>query len=721
MKKKIKSSVIRASLWTGAAAFGLSSAWTAHAQSANEGNSTRLATIVVQGDGEQDGTAPVRGYVAKQTTTGSKTDTPLTEIPQSVSVVGREELDDRAVVTKVDEALNYTPGVFTQPYGSDPDTDWFYIRGFEASQTGLSLDNLPFTSTAYGNFQLDAFMLERVEVLKGPASVLVGGSNAGGVVNLVRKRPTDEPYFHTETGINSDGNGFAGFDISDKVDENGAVTYRLTGKVAGGDNYVDYTDDLRGFIMPQITFAPTDATTLNVYAYLSGLDQTHTTNGLLPYEGTVISNPVYGKIGRDTYLGEKDSDIGKANQTLFGYEFNHEFEDGLKFTQTARYANLYKRERYIYAFDFDQTDALVGRYAEDITSKANAFNVDNRVENELEIGGATHKLMAGFEYRYYRLDTDKYAAFPDPIDPANPVYGSPFPALSAGSHQIVTTNQIGVYAQDQIRFGDGWIVTLNGRYDYLHSEGNDLRNIMPNYSSDDSAWSGRAGVAYEFKNGLTPYASMATFFSPLVGAGADGALKPEEGEQYEAGVKYEPTSFDGLLTASVFQIDKENYTVNVPGEGDKQLGNVRSRGVELEGKFNIDQNWKVIASASYTDLEFTKYPGTPALVGNSPYVVPNTTAGLWLDYTVADGPLEGFGVGAGVRYRGKSWADNQNTLRVPDATVFDAGIRYEKNDWKASLNVTNLFDKEYVAGCATQYFCGYGQARTFTVKLSKVW
>ncbi|WP_077104347.1 TonB-dependent siderophore receptor [Agrobacterium sp. DSM 25558] len=720
MKRSIIYPLIRVSLLASVAALGLNASW-ALAQSANEGGSTVLEPITIQGDGEQGGTGPVRGYVAKQTTTGSKTATPLKEIPQSVSVVGREEMSDRGVVTKVDEALTYTPGVLTQPFGSDPDTDWFYIRGFEASQTGLSLDNLPFTSTAYGNFQLDAFMLERVEVLKGPSSVLIGGANAGGVVNLVRKRPADEPYFYTETGINSDGNGFLGFDISDKVTEDSTVSYRLTGKVAGGDNYVDYTDDLRGFIMPQLTIAPNDTTSLNIYAYISGLDQTHTTNGLLPYGGTVVDNPVFGKIGRDTYLGEKDYDIGRANQTLVGYEFEHEFEDGLKFTQTARYANLYKRERYIYAFDFTQSDALVGRYAEDIISKANAFNIDNRLENDLEIGGTTHKIMGGLDYRYYRLDTDKYAGFASDIDPANPVYGSTDPVLSPGSNQIVTINQISIYAQDQIKFGDGWLVTLNGRYDHLQSEADDLRNTLPDSSLAENAWSGRAGIAYEFENGLTPYASIATFFSPLVGAGADGALKPEEGEQYEAGVKYEPSWFDGLLTASVFQIDKDNYTVNVPGQGDKQLGTVRSRGVELEGKFNIDQNWKVIASASYTDLEFTKYPGSPAMVGNTPYVVPDTTAALWLDYTVVDGPLEGFGGGAGVRYRGKSWADNENTLRVPDATVFDAGIHYEKNDWKASVNVTNLFDKEYVAGCATQYFCGYGQARTFTVKLSKIW
>jgi iron complex outermembrane receptor protein len=728
MKKSIKSSAIRTGLWAGVAAISLAAAWTAQAQdAATEGQSgTTLAPIVLQGEGEQGGTGPVRGYVAKQTTTGSKTDTPIAEIPQAVSVVGTEEMDDRGVVDKVDQALLYTPGVFAQPYGSDPDTDWIYVRGFNASQTGLFLDNLALTNHAFGNFQIDPFVLERVEVLKGPASVLLGGANAGGVINMVRKRPTTEPYFYTEIGIDSNANGFAGFDFSDKVMGSDAVSYRVTGKLSGGDGYSDEQDDIRGIFMPQVTFQPDDSTSLNVWAYLSHLDQTHTSNGFLPYSGTVVSNPFFGKLDRDVYLGDEDFDIGRTTQAMVGYEFEHEFEGGWKFTQNTRYAHLNKRERQLYPFDFDsQTDATILMYADDVRSSADSFNIDNRIENEFDFGGANHNLMVGLDYRYYRLDNDQLAtpflAYPTPVDPNNLPYDFPIPPLTPFVHQIYSIHQVGVYAQDQIKFGDGWIVTLNGRFDYLDSQVDDLLGTGDS-SLDDTAWSGRAGLAYEFDNGLTPYVSVATFFSPLVGTSADGALKPEEGEQYEIGVKYEPTWFDGVITASLFQIDKQNYTVSNPATFlSRQLGEVRSRGVELEGKVNLDQNWKVIASYSYTDLEFTDNPLDPTLNGNTPLLVPNSQASLWLDYTVTDGPLTGLGLGAGVRYRGKSWADDANNFRVDDATVFDAAIRYEKNDWKAALNVTNLFDKEYVAGCNTTSFCGYGEARTVGFKLSKVW
>jgi iron complex outermembrane receptor protein len=236
-------------------------------------------------------------------------------------------------------------------------------------------------------------------------------------------------------------------------------------------------------------------------------------------------------------------------------------------------------------------------------------------------------------------------------------------------------------------------------------------------------WSGRAGLAYEFDNGLTPYVSVATFFNPLVGTSSAGPLSPEEGQQVEAGVKYDPTFFDGSFTASVFQINKRNYTVSLPVAPytRSQLGEVESKGVELEAKVNLDDNWKLLGSFTYTDIEVTKNPLNTALVGKTPYIVPDVMASLWLDYTVTHGPLDGVSLGAGLRYKGESWADDENTLKVPSSAVVDAAIRYKKENWTASLNVTNLFDKTYVESCGGIGACGYGDARTVSFKLSKQW
>ena len=715
--KKAAVFTVRAGLMAGTAAIGLAAAWPTFAQ-----QETVLEQITISADAPSDATGPVEGYVAKSSATGSKTGTPLNEIPQAVSVVGKQEMDDRGVVNKVDEALRYTPGVVAAPYGTDPDTDWFYIRGFEATQTGVFMDGLHLFSYGFGGFQIDPFMLERVEVLKGPASVLYGGSNPGGIVNMVRKRPTDEPYYYTETGINSNGNAFGGFDISDKVGSSDTMTYRLTGKIAGGDNYSDYSHDLRGFIMPQLTVSPDDATKFTIWGYAGALDQVHVGNGFLPYVGTVVDAP-FGRIPRDFFPGEPDLDKGRYDQQMIGYDLEHEFDGGWKVSSNFRYGHLDKYEfgpyPYLYA-----TPTALNRIGFEGDTTADSLAWDNRIENEFELGGATHKVMAGIDYRYYRIDNVQNFVFGSgPIDVVDPIYGLPQVPNGPLYDEVLTMNQVGFYAQDQVRFGENWLLTLNGRYDYVHSNFDNQLTPASSYKSSDNAWSGRAGLAYEFDNGLTPYVSAATFFNPLVGTGASGPLVPEEGEQLEAGIKYDPTFFDGSLTASVFHINKQNYVVSLPTPPftRSQLGEVESKGIELEAKVNLNENWRLLGSFTYTDVEVTENPLNPALVGKTPYIVPDVTASLWLDYTVTTGALEGLSLGAGLRYKGESWADEANTLKVPDATVVDAAIRYKKNDWTASLNVTNLFDKEYVESCGGIGACGYGDARTFTFKLSKVW
>lgn len=705
-----------------------------HASFAQEAGTTVLEQITVQGAGDATGTGPVDGYVAKKSTSGSKSDTPLKEIPQSVSVVGRQEMDDRGVVTKVDEVLRYTPGVTAEPFGTDPDTDWFYIRGFNATQTGVFLDGLNLFSYGFGGFQMDAYGLERVEVLKGPASVLYGGANPGGIVQMISKRPQDEPIRETEIGINNFGNAFFGFDLGDKIDDEGVWKYRVTGKVSGGDNYTDYSEDLRGFIMPQITFEPDAQTSATVYGYFSALDQVHIGNGFLPYVGTVVDAP-FGKLDRKAFYGEPDIDNGRVYQSMVGYEVKHELDNGWKLSQNARYGHLYKHEEGPYLNGWENTDAngqpildpvtndyMLNRVGYDGVSKVDTFNVDNRAETEFETGAVQHSLLLGFDYKYYRLDQVQACCGSNSIGALNPIYGTPQGAGFVYANNIVTQQQIGVYAQDQLRFGDGWIVTLNGRYDYVDTKLHDRSAAAASRSSHDDAISGRAGLAYEFSNGVTPYVSAATFFNPLIDTLSNGtAAKPEEGYQLESGIKYEPTFFNGSITASVFKIEKQNALYTAGGFATaQQLGEVTSQGLELEAKANLDENWKVLAAYSYTDMEITK-DANPNVIGKSPFVVPNQTASLWLDYAFTNDALDGLSLGTGVRYQGKSWADNENTLRVPSASVLDAAIRYTKNDWTASINVSNIFDREYVKSCQTASTCGWGDSRTITFKLSKKW
>ncbi|WP_244631302.1 TonB-dependent siderophore receptor [Aureimonas sp. ME7] len=700
-----------------------------------------LDTVVVEGDGasgisasEAAGTGAVDGYVARATTTGSKTATPIAELPQSVSVIGREEFEDRGA-QKVDEALRYTAGVFTQPFGYDSDTDWFYIRGFDATQTGVYLDGLNLYQYAFAGYSIDPFLLERVEVLRGPASVLYGGSNPGGIINEVSKRPTGERLRYIEGSLTDDPNGAFAFDMGDKVGgPDSPWSVRVLGKIKGGETQTDYADNFRGMIAPMVAFEPDATTRLDLYGFFQ-YDNLRHTNGFFPYEGTVVDAP-FGRIPRSLFYGEPDVDRFMSRQALVGYEFETEARDGVTLRSKTRYGRTEREEYGPYTYGFydpaTQTgflsapvdaNSILGRLNFAHDTHADTLTTDNSATFEFATGGVDHTLLTGIDYKYYRIDQVQASGSASPLDPIRPVYGVPLPALfSPYIDETITLNQLGFYAQEQAKFGDGFILTLNGRYDRAWVDRDDRLAADADYDGNEGALSGRAGLAYEFENGLVPYVSVATFFNPQIGSALDGRpVENQTGEQYEAGVKYSPTFFPGTFTASVFDLTRRNVVQTDPLTFlPVPVGEVRSRGVELEAKADITDNWKVTGAFTALDLEITDDIDT-ALIGNQPFLIPEITASAWADYTVIGGSLDGLSAGAGLRYVGESYADNQNTLTVPDALVMDAAIRYERDDRGVSLNVNNLFDKRYVTGCQGALTCSYGQGREFVVKAHMNW
>jgi iron complex outermembrane receptor protein len=698
----------------------------------------QLDAIVVEGEST---TGPVNGYVAQRSATGSKSSTPITAIPQSVSVIGREEIDDRKAL-KVDEALRYTSGIAAQTFGPDPDTDWYFIRGFQATQSGVFLDGLQLYGFGFGGFQIDPFTLERIEVLKGPASVLYGGANPGGIVSLVSKRPNGKNFGHVEAGINNFGNAYFGLDIG-TADKQGVWSTRLTGRIAGGDQYTDISKDFRGTLLPQITYQPTGATKFTLYGHYSALDQIHAGGGFLPYVGTVVNAP-FGKIRRKAFLGEPAIDDQERTQTMLGYEFQHSF-DAWTFSQNLRWGRMTGSQLGPYGFGYAGPDAPFGDRLQPLgpdyqlyrigfqeRTAVNTLTIDNRLERSVQTGPLSHSLLVGLDYKYFNIDHTQASGGATTISVTNPVYGAPQGPASVYLNQNLKHHQLGIYAQDQIRFGDGWLVTLNGRYDYVTKTSVSPAGLTfsPSYDDKEARFSGRAGLAYEFANGLTPYVSAATFFNPVFDAnpnltgGPSTPFRPETGHQIEAGLKYKPAFMDALITASVFQIVKENVLNPAPTAlnpfAQQQLGEVTSRGFEFEAKANITPDFKVLAAFTALDLETTK-DTRPTYVGKTPMIVPEITGSLWADYTIPEGMFKGVSIGGGLRYVGRSWIDNENTLKVPSATLVDAAIRYQRDNWGVALNVTNLFDKDYVKSCQGISGCGYGDARTVTVSANYKW
>lgn len=707
-----------------------------HAVAAQEESTTQLQAVVVEGQGEGEASAgsgigPVKGVVAKDTRLGAKTATDVTAIPQAVSVIGREEMDAQGV-QKADEALRYTSGVFTQPFGTDSDTNWMFIRGFQATATGTYLDGLQLYSFAFGAFYIDSFGLERVEVLKGAASVLYGGTNPGGMVNYVSKRPVFETKRTVEAGINDAGNAYLGFDVNDLADD--AVAYRINGRIAGGDTYSDFQDGWRGFVSPSITWKPDEGTSLTLLGNYSHIDESHGGGGFLPYEGTVVDRVVggvnYGRIRPDFNATEPGVDSYEREQGSIGYEFEHTFDNDWTVRSSLRYGAADIRETNLYPSGWATADELT-RIDWTHHSRISSLLADNQIEGKVETGDVEHTILAGIDYKYYNIDhvqaSSVFGSTPT-INPFDPDYGQPLTPRLTYTDQDLTLKSIGLYAQDQIRFGDGWLVTLNGRYDRYTLETidgpTDYVAATTRNERSGGALSGRAGLAYEFDNGLTPYVSAATFFNPQVGTLANGDLfEPEEGTQYEVGIKYRPTFVDGLFTVALFDLTRENVAVAHPTIpfAQTQTGEVRSRGIELEGKVNVTEDFRVTAALTALDLEITR-DTDPTVVGKTPFIVPDVMASASAEYTLrGDGWYDGVTIGGGVRYLGSSWADNQNTRKVPSATLADAKIGYKKDNWGIDFNVTNLFDKTYVSSCQGVDVCSYGEGRTFKLKAHVTW
>jgi iron complex outermembrane receptor protein len=695
---------------------------------AQQGETVELGEVVVEGQGTEDasGLGAVEGVVAKKTRIGAKTATDIKEIPQAVSVVGREEIEDQGA-QKADEALRYTAGVFAQPFGPDSDTNWLFIRGFQATATGVYMDGLQLFSYGFGGFYVDSFGLERIEVLKGPASVLYGGSNPGGLVNYVSKRPTGERLRYVETGVNDAGNAYLGFDVGDVANE--TVSYRVNGRIAGGDTYSDFQDGWRGFISPSITWSPDDQTKLTILANYSHIDESHNGGSFLPYEGTVVDRIVggvnYGKIDTDANFTEPDLDLYDRQQGALGYEFERTFDNGWTLRSNARVAGADIQEVSIYPNGW-ATATELDRINFGHDTQVLTYLTDQQIEGRFNTGLVEHTLLAGIESKYYNIDQVQSSALfgtTTPIDAFNPVYGVPQSDRVSYLNQDLTQRQVGAYVQDQLRFNEGWLVTLNGRYDHVWTRSHDRDTFYaPDQDvtsrGDEGEFSGRAGLAYEFENGVTPYASVASFFNPIIGTSASGDLfVPETGVQYEVGVKYTPTFVDGIFTLSLFDLTRQNVPVADPANifAQVQTGEIRSQGVEFEGKVNITEDLKVTAAITAYDLEITK-DTDPTVIGKTPFIVPEVLASASVDYTFRDNMLDGVTVGGGIRYLGSSWADNQNTLKVPSATLVDLKLGYEKDNWGVDLNVTNLFDEEYVSSCQTAVTCSYGEGRSFKLK-----
>ncbi|MGP9812885.1 TonB-dependent siderophore receptor [Rhodopseudomonas sp. NSM] len=699
-------------------------------------------------------TGPVAGYVAGRSASGSKTDTALIETPASVSVVTRDQISDQGAQS-VSQALRYTAGTFVdlrpssrydivpvRGFGNNNGP----LQGFVGFQDGLKLQR----GISFAVPTVDSYGLERVEVLRGPASILYGQSSLGGLVNLVSKKPTEKAFGEIELSGGTWDRKQAAFDLGGPADTEGKWLYRMTGLARDSGTQVSGTEDQRYMIAPALTYRPSLDTTLTVLANYT-YDPNSWYSVFLPARGTVTANP-FGQIPTSFNVGDPNYEVFSRKQASVGYQFEHRFNNALAVRQNLRYMNLATDFQGVSFSGFGANLHTLNRSKSKVLEQVDTLALDNQVEAKLSTGPFSHTVLFGLDYQYADASRKlgSSAAVPS-IDFLNPVYGtiSATPAFQTDATQV--NNQFGVYLQDQIKF-DRLVLMLSGRHDRA---GFDYRqttlstNARTLASQSDDAWTYRVGALYHFDSGFAPYVSYSTSFEPVTGTVLSfdrTAFKPTTGEQIEGGLKYEMPGQRLLATIAGYELTQRNVQTADPNPTHVgcsgvatarcsiQTGAVQTRGVEVEVKASLDFGLDLIGSYTYQDMKITE-TNTATELGKRPVQVPEHLAALWGLYHfkhVSSGPLGGLSLGAGVRYVGESFGDSINTLVVPSYTVTDAALHYDLEylspslkGTRFSINASNLFDKVYVASCGVgtsfDAGCYYGLRRTVLATLRYRW
>lgn len=672
----------------------------------------------------------VRASTSAQARAATKTDAPIIEVPQSISVVDREELTLRNVQSLTD-ALGYSSGVTANATGTDQRYDWPYIRGFNASSFGIYQDGLRFQPGSLTS-RIEPYLVESVAILKGPSSVLYGQSTPGGLIDVTSKMPTLEPLHDVGVQFGNYSQRQLRTDHSGALDAAGHWRYRLTAIGYDNDTQVAHTYNRRAAIAPALTYAPNDATNITLLANFQR-DLTNSAYPFLPAQGTVLYNP-NGRIPTSLFSGDTNWDGYRRTQSSVGYRINHRINDVWSFHLNGRVARQTSNWRQLYGTGYLRSDyATFNRIAFDQQTQANSYLMDNQASADFTTGPVKHAVLIGLDVSQSHGSIVNSGALGNPLNAYAPVYDQPMAPLGPPvSRTLQNLKQTGLYAQDQLKFGDGWVALLGMRHDWA-SQGA-LNQIADTESRQtEGKTTGRVGLVYETSWGLAPYVSWSTSFLPNSGVDYLGrGFAPTTGRQIEGGFKYQPTGVDAFVTVSGFEIHQGNVLITDPLHPTFSMaaGEVRSRGAELEGVANLTTGLKVRAAYTYTNAETTK-SSVASQVGKPPTTVPMHMASLWADYMVQGGPARGLGFGGGVRRVGQTYGGTYHPdvrvaavtqdFNVPAYTLVDAVVHYELTNISLALNVNNLFDKHFVSACYGELSCSWGNRRTSTVSATYHW
>ncbi|KEZ18353.1 TonB-dependent siderophore receptor [Sphingobium yanoikuyae] len=641
--------------------------------------------------------------VVTAATTGSKTDTALVELPQPIKVITSEQYLSQGAIS-ISDTVKYAAGVLANPYGRDTRVDGFNVRGLDALQFR---DGMRDIFSYYASITSDPYNFSRVEILRGPASVLFGQGSIGGLVNLVSKTPDFTTRGELNLVYGSYDRKEAMGDVNVALADNLAV--RFVGRVRDADTYVDHVPDDRVMFAPSIRWQPTPDTDI----VLTGLyqeDDTGSTSQFLPIVGTFMPNNVAGEqLDRYTFVGKAGWDRYDGRSLQGGGSITHSFSDNVKLSLKARYIDSDLEYNTHYADSYTNPQDPFSVYGTDgrtiaLTADAsdarmNVFSTDNNVQFNFNTGAnIEHKLLVGIDYSWNKV-SKRYAGGYELVD----LYDIDYDALATydptGPFTSDSQKQLGVYVQDQIRFYDRVSVVLGARRD----------RVTGSSGQKDNATTFRAGIIGEIGAGISPFFSYTESFLPVAGRidNGDGsygdAYKPQTGTQYEAGVKWQPAP-STLVTATVFKIKERNRVLYLAAGGTEQSGVLNTKGFEIEASHTLPGNFELLANYGYSKLK--------SETNTSLDYMPRHTASLWSTKTFGLADEAQLRLGGGVVYSGKSVSTSAIwSIVTPSRTTVDALAEITWQDWRFALNATNLLNKKFYASCLARGDCFMGAPR----------
>jgi len=659
----------------------------------------------------------------------TKSSAPILETARSVSIETSDEFIARGALT-LDDALNYTAGVVGDTFGFSTRGDFFVVRGLDVPEYR---DNLQALFGNYNNTRPHLYTVDQVEVLKGPASVLYGQGSPGGIVNLVSKRAGPDLDQEVVLSYGSHDRIEVAGDFSTTLVED-RLYARLVGVYRDSDTQVDFVTDDAVSLAPSLTWIPGANTEINLLVNYDERDG-DTAHQFLPLTGTLNPGTNGQRIDNSVYHGEPGFNQYKTESTAITLIGSHQLNSVFTLEGTARWRD--SESDYSQSWisflgagvpRIDANGNALARSWFDNPASSEQLAFDTRVRADFSTGELDHEILVGVNYQNVELTSSRAfirtSALDGPggtINAFTPTYGANLTAIRAGLEAARApetqsdSEYWGFYAHNQVSWNN-WIANFGVRVD-------DVTNETGGVSQDDSATTIAAGLLYAFDNGLSPYISYAESFEPVIGTDAitNGALNPQEGEQVEIGVKYQPVGTRSYVTLAYFDITQTNLPnpqaligANIPSQ---QEGEASITGFEIEGSTVFEMGigeLKLDVAASWLDTEDAN--------GLKFSSIPEEQISLWGEFRPA--AFDALRVGAGVRYAGENESVGLGQAGlvqiVTDSyTVADLLVGYDFEDWSLALNVRNLFDEDYYATCLARGDCFPGEERTVNVRVAR--